>query len=865
MKRGISIIVCLLAVLAAGAQNVIESQLGYRRFTTHDGMPQMQAETVWQDSRGYIYIGTLSGFVRFDGRKLTPFLTGRRENIVGFQEVGGGIRAMHFLRQWLMDGDELTMEPIDALGDRLLNNFNAADLPNGYVILEDRQELNRRLCQIEPDGIKIVMKHPLLDEMTPDRKLYIDSGRVYVPTATGLYTAPLHLTDGGEMRRVTDKGDIFSLIRVGRTLYALAIDGIYTMGGDSLTLLCEHRFEAPDYGLSTRHNSQGQLFIADSHTIWLYDDGKMRQLATGFNLIKGLFVDKWNRLWAATYQGAYCFFHCNFVNHRLTDRNDIVRAIAADPQGHMVMGTLNGKVIVDGRVISDQPDNFFAPSAAVVDGKVYMAAGDDVASVQGGDTLRWAELPCDRYQFVAAQGERLIIGTRRSLLAWQPEAGRLDTLTEEIFRPYCAADDGGGRLWVAGNTGLYCIAGDSVRKVKGTHTSLVVTAISSNRGQVFFALGDSLFTIRGDKLEAVGEALPTLAGHEIRTLHVSTHGCLTVAAIDGMMVARIEEGNHLSDIHWFNAENGFTMIEPLMSTMAETADGTVWLAGLEEMTSFRPEELLADNQEQAVVMKPKPWWQRWWAILLGCLLTGMACWRMARWYEQRRTKRKMLALAREKKLKELQLSAVRLKAIPHFHSNVLAGIEYFVMNNSTDEATHYLKLYSDFTNQTLSDIDRPARTVAEEASYVRTYLQLEQMRYGDRLQYTLSVAPDVDQNSLLPTMLIHTYCQNAVKHGIGPKAGGGHIAVAVSNSRKDGAEGVLVSVTDDGVGRSEAALHSKNSTKQGLRILLEQTGLYNQTNRHKIVQRVIDLTDAAGKPAGTRFEMWVPKDYEFRV
>ena len=117
------------------------------------------------------------------------------------------------------------------------------------------------------------------------------------------------------------------------------------------------------------------------------------------------------------------------------------------------------------------------------------------------------------------------------------------------------------------------------------------------------------------------------------------------------------------------------------------------------------------------------------------------------------------------------------ESIPHFHANVLSGIEYFVMNNSAEEASYYLKLYSDFTNRTLSDIERPARTVAEEVDYVRGYLELEKLRYGDRLHYNINVAPDVDRNLLLPTMLLHTYCQNAVKHGIAAKNGVGTVEV----------------------------------------------------------------------------------------
>lgn len=858
----IGVLLCLATLWCRASDVLTESNLSYRRFTTLDGLSQMQTETVWQDARGYIYIGTLSGFARYDGMTLTPFLRGRRENIVGFQEVDGKTRAMGFVRQWIVGDDEATMVPIDPEGELLLNNFNAADLPPGYVLLEDRQEQNRVLCKAGADGMKRVMQSPLFDDMTPDRKLYLDSATLYAPTPQGLYV----FQSKGEGRRLTSKGDVFSLIRTAERLYALAADGIYAVRGDSLSLLCEHHFEAPDYGLCARQNQQGQLVIADSHTIWLYDDRatvKMRQLATGFNMIKTLFVDKWNRLWAATYQGAYCFFHCNFVSHRLTDKNDIVRAIAF-ANGHLTMGTLNGKVLLDGRLVSSIDGNYYAPSAAVLGNQVFMAADGDVAAVQG-DQLQWLGLPNDKYQFVSRHEGRLVIGTRGgSVLSYAPATKRTDTLTNEIVRPWCAADDGQGRLWLSGNQGVYCLTDGHLHKAKDTPTTLVATTMATDgRGHVCFALGDSLFAISNGVIRAMTEALPQLKGHEIRALHLSPRGYLVVATIDGLLVGRIDGDCTASDLHWFDAQSGFTMIEPLTATMAESDDGTVWMAGLEEMMSFRPEDLLSDNQEPTVVVAPRPWWQQWWAWLALLSLLSLAIWGIVRWIELRRASKKIKKLQNEKILKELQLSAVRLKAIPHFHSNVLASIEYFVMNHSTDEATHYLKLYSDFTNQTLSDIDRPSRSVAEEVDYVRSYLELEQLRYGERLQYTISVAPDVDQNTMLPTMLLHTYCQNAVKHGIANKAGAGNVTVTIAREQRHMADGIVVAVSDDGVGRSEAAQSSGPSTKQGLKILSQQIELYNRTNRHQIQQHVTDLTDNNGHPAGTRFEIWVPTEYKY--
>ena len=856
-------LLCAFSLCCHADDELLTHNLSYRRFTTLDGLPQMQTETVWQDSRGYIYIGTLSGFVRYDGVLLTPFLRGQRENIVGFQEVAGQVHALGFVRQWGISGDEVTKAPVDPEGNFLLNNFNSADLPAGYVLLEDRQEQNRRLCLLTSAGKKCVMTSPLMDEMTPDRKMYLDSALLYVPTPQGVY----RLQEGHVAVKMSGKADVFSFIRTAKGLCALAADGLYSVGRDSLSLMSSHPFEAPDYGLFVRQNRQGQLIVADSHTIWLYDGGEWRQLATGFNMIKGLFIDKWNRLWAATYQGAYCFFHCNFVNHRLTDPNDIVRAMAFSG-GQMVTGTLNGKVMAGGRLLAEDGDNFFAPSATVIGGKVYMAGNGDVAVVTG-DNVSWLRLPYDKYQFVSRYRDRLIIGTRGSVLSYDTATGRVDTLTTETVRPWCAADDGQGTLWVGCNPGLFRLTGIeegrvTIEQMKSTPTASVITTMATDgRGHVCFALADSLFAISNGELRTMTEAMPTLRGHEIRSVHVSPRGYLVVAAIDGLMVARIDDGCRATDIHWFDAQSGFTMIEPLAATMAETDDGTVWLAGLEEMMSFRPDLLLKDNQEPTIVVAPRPWWQQWWVWLVAVLLLALAVWWMARRFEQRQARKKMERLEDERVKKELQLSAVRLKAIPHFHSNVLASIEYFVSNHSTDEATHYLKLYSDFTNQTLSDIDRPSRPVTDEVDYVRAYLELEQLRYGERLQYTISVAPDVDQKVPLPTMLLHTYCQNAVKHGIANKTGVGHVTVTVRSERRNGADGVLVSVSDDGVGRSEAAHAGGPSTKQGLKILSQQIDLYNRTNRHHIQQHVTDLTDNEGHPAGTCFETWVPVDFKY--
>ena len=668
-KRATMLGLMLGLVLTLSAQ--MESRLSFRRYTTQDGLPQMQTERLWQDSNGYIYIGTLSGFVRFDGRTFTPFLKGRRENIVGFTETRRGVTAMGFRRQWTIKDTEVEKRPIDPDGHWQLNNLNALSLPDGYVILEDEQETHRRLCQVTEQGFKEKFTGGLLDEMTPDRKLYHDSLCTLIPTPKGLY----RIKHGKQTASLlTHRGDILTLLHTDTALLAFTPNGIWRIretrtGTVDMECVVGADWSASTFGLVVRKLRKGGLVVADEHTVYLYEDGRLRQVMTGINLIRDLFVDRWDRLWVATYQGVYCFFNRCFTNHRLTDENDIVRAIATDEADRLVMGTLNGKILVMGptssniTIVSDNPSQYYGSSATGFGRQVFMPDRGGVTRVENGQFSR-LPLPQDRYRFVTRMGDRLLIVSQTLLLTYDLETQALDTLTLDIPHPWCAEVDADGRLWTGSTLGIYGL--NTKREVSQLHypQQLVVTTMETDhRGTVFFASADSLFLIRQGEIEALNPLLPVLAGHEIRSLHVSPRGYLVVAVIDGLFVCRIGNDYQPRDIHFFDYHNGFTMLEPLKATMAETADGTVWLAGVEEMTSFRPAALLAYNEEDTYISPPLRWWQHWWLGLCALLLCALAIWAATYWYEKLRNHKKMIRLQHEKLERERQLDTIRQKAI----------------------------------------------------------------------------------------------------------------------------------------------------------------------------------------------------------
>ena len=266
----------------------------------------------------------------------------------------------------------------------------------------------------------------------------------------------------------------------------------------------------------------------------------------------------------------------------------------------------------------------------------------------------------------------------------------------------------------------------------------------------------------------------------------------------------------------------------------------------------------SETQTYAFSIKPA-FWQTTWFLVTCIALLMLTSAGVALNIQRRKNKILMEKLRAEKELNELRISSIRLKAIPHFNANVLAAIEYYIVNRTREEAMRILGIYSDFTFKTLCDVDKASRSISEELAYVKMYLDLEKIRFLDKFNFHINVESDVNNDVQLPNMILHTYCENAIKHGIMPLKSGGLLTIKVSQRNSV----VCVSVEDNGVGRETAGQNPHiHSTKQGLSILNRQIEIYNSFNREKINRQVEDLFEA-GKPNGTRFTVEVPEEFTY--
>jgi two-component system LytT family sensor kinase len=170
---------------------------------------------------------------------------------------------------------------------------------------------------------------------------------------------------------------------------------------------------------------------------------------------------------------------------------------------------------------------------------------------------------------------------------------------------------------------------------------------------------------------------------------------------------------------------------------------------------------------------------------------------VARWVS---TQAELAELGRERtRTMEAELRALRAQISPHFIYNSLAAIASFVRTDP-QRARELLLEFADFTRYALRR-GGAFTTLAEELRNVERYLTLEQARFGDRMRISLMIAPEVLPVTV-PYLAIQPIVENAVRHGIAGKEGGGEVSI-VATDRGSEAE---ICIEDDGIGSDPEAI-----------------------------------------------------------
>jgi sensor histidine kinase YesM len=148
----------------------------------------------------------------------------------------------------------------------------------------------------------------------------------------------------------------------------------------------------------------------------------------------------------------------------------------------------------------------------------------------------------------------------------------------------------------------------------------------------------------------------------------------------------------------------------------------------------------------------------------------------------------------EKQVVRAQLMALQAQIEPHFLFNVLAHVDVMIARDPAG-ARRLLQHLIGFLRTSLSHARAEQCTLAQEFALLHAYLDIQALRFGGRLRFSLAL-DDAIANIVIPPMLIQPLVENAVVHGIEPAREGGEIALS---ARREG-ERLVLEVRDTGVG-----------------------------------------------------------------
>ena len=195
--------------------------------------------------------------------------------------------------------------------------------------------------------------------------------------------------------------------------------------------------------------------------------------------------------------------------------------------------------------------------------------------------------------------------------------------------------------------------------------------------------------------------------------------------------------------------------------------------------------------------------------------------------EQRATRLALEKSQLESSLNQAQLEALRARLNPHFLFNSLQNISVLTKQDP-QTASRMLTVLGDLLRAVLRSDSQPETSLSEEIDLTRSYVALEQMRFGDRLSVTFDIADGVRQ-ALVPSFLMQPLLENAIIHGLKGVRKTGIIAVRAATE----ANGLAITVTDNGIGPPPDASQMKIGV--GLGSTCERlTGMYSERHEFSI-------------------------------
>lgn len=253
----------------------------------------------------------------------------------------------------------------------------------------------------------------------------------------------------------------------------------------------------------------------------------------------------------------------------------------------------------------------------------------------------------------------------------------------------------------------------------------------------------------------------------------------------------------------------------------------------------------------------EPFWQKWWFITLEILMAIGLVWLIISLRVQKIKRDEKRQTQMNKRLSELQLTSLRARINPHFIFNAINGVQRYVLQKEKFETYAYLTKFSQLMRLILSNANRERLSLKEELESIQLYVEVEQLRFENKFEFSCQVDSTLDQGELsIPSMIIQPFIENAIWHGIMPLPEDKKGRIELELKEKSGE--LHIRIQDNGIGRSASGKLKKDVHHQslGLQLTAERLELIDRNVKNNYGRILIsDVMDANHNVLGTCVEL----------
>jgi LytS/YehU family sensor histidine kinase len=263
-----------------------------------------------------------------------------------------------------------------------------------------------------------------------------------------------------------------------------------------------------------------------------------------------------------------------------------------------------------------------------------------------------------------------------------------------------------------------------------------------------------------------------------------------------------------------------------------------------------------DNKELIIARQKYNQTFYWWLITIFIFLFFIAITIGASMYFgiQRKTEKEQIEV--REKIISLEQQALMAMMNPHFVFNIMNSIQYFINTRERDLANEVLTGFAKLIRTNLEICSKSYLSLEEEINYLKQYLALEKIRFGDKMDFHFNTPESIDLDEILiPSMILQPFIENAVWHGIMPSGEKGVINIDVIHNDRE----INIKIIDNGVGiKNSKRSTDKDHVSRGMKLINDRITLINKINTSPII---INIYQTGEK--GTCVSLIIPLNLPF--